>query len=114
MLTTNSPPTSQHYLMTMACIDLTMKESNIPVHLDVEEDIKKKKDGLITFTLRINNGNVVDYNKTEYVDAKTKYFGNGRVAEFRLSVKRATKEQPAVPLYNGKGDTGDSLRNDYF
>ena len=91
-----------------------LKESNIPVHIDVEADIKKKNKGLITFTLRINNSNVVDYNKTEYVDAKTKYFGHGRVAEFRLSVKRTAKEQLAVPLDNGKGDPGDTLRNDYF
>ena len=98
----------------MVFTEIILKESSIPVHIDVESDIKKKKNGLVTFTLRMNNSNVVDYNKTEYVDAKTKYFGHGRVAEFRLSVKRTTKEQPAVPLDNGKRDTGDTLRNDYF
>lgn len=69
-----------------------MDEKNVPVHLDVEEYIKKKGSGQVTFTLRLNNGSVVDFNRTDYVDTKTKYLGTGSYAEFQLSVKRATKE----------------------
>ena len=55
--------------------DLSIREHNIPAHLDIERDIKLKKDGLFTFTLRINGGNIVDYSLTEYVDVKRKYLG---------------------------------------
>ena len=55
--------------------DLSIREHNVPAHLDIERDIKLKKDGLFTFTLRINGGNIVDYSLTEYVDVKRKYLG---------------------------------------
>jgi hypothetical protein len=48
---------------------LEIRKSNIPVHLDIERDISLKKNGLFTFTIRVNNGNVCDYNVVEYVDA---------------------------------------------
>lgn len=79
---------------------LEIREANIPAHLDLEEDIQKQKNGQITFTLRINAGNIVDYNLTEYVDVIKKYFGVKTFAEFqvkiyeqRQSVERANKAQ---------------------
>ena len=64
-------------LTTMASTkyELSIREHNIPAHLDIERDIKLKKNGLFTFTLRINGGNIVDYSLMEYVDVKRKYLG---------------------------------------
>ena len=53
-------------------MDLNISEHNKQVHVDIETDIQKQKDGLFTFILRINSGNVVDYNVVEYCDI-TKY-----------------------------------------
>lgn len=69
-----------------------LDEKNIPCHLDVEEYIKKKGNGQVTFTLRMNNGSVVDFNRTDYVDTKAKYLGIGPVAEFQLSIKRVVEK----------------------
>jgi len=55
--------------------ELDIRKHNIPAHLDIERDIKTKKNGLFTFTLRINGGNIVDYSLMEYVDVKRKYLG---------------------------------------
>lgn len=52
---------------------LKIRDHNIKPHADVEIDIMQKKNGQITFTLRINAGNIVDYNLVEYVDIKRKY-----------------------------------------
>jgi hypothetical protein len=72
--------------------EVELKETNIPAHIDIEEDIKRKGNGQVTLTIRLNNGCIVDYNKVEYVDAKAKYFGTRPYAEFRLSVKRTPEK----------------------
>ncbi len=46
---------------------------NMRPHADIELDIMAKKNGQITFTLRINAGNIVDYNLVEYVNVRRKY-----------------------------------------
>lgn len=73
-------------------LKVMLNEKNVPVHLDVEEYIRKKGSGQVTFTLRLNNGSVVDFNRTDYVDTKTKYLGVGSYAEFQLSVKRVIEK----------------------
>lgn len=93
-------------------VETVLEEKNVTVHLDVEEYIRKKGNGQVTFTLRMNNGSVVDFNRTDYVDTKAKYFGVGGVAEFQLSVKRAIKEQPAVSHNFGNGSSRDAVRDD--
>jgi len=52
---------------------LEIRKWNIPAHIDIEDDIKKRQNGRITFTLRFNAGNIVDYNLVEYIDPRTKY-----------------------------------------
>ena len=52
---------------------LNIREHNIKAHLDIEDEIKQRKEGLFTFTLRVNNGNIVDFNVTEYVNVRQKY-----------------------------------------
>lgn len=68
--------------------ELKMREANIPCHLDIENYIQERKTGLITFTLRINNGNIVDFVPTEYVPVKERYF-SGKVGEFKISIQNA-------------------------
>jgi hypothetical protein len=43
---------------------------NYQAHIDIERDIKERKDGQHTFTLRINQGQIVDYSKYDTVTAK--------------------------------------------
>lgn len=54
--------------------DLVIREHNVQAHIDIESDIRRQGNGLITFTVRINAGNIVDYNVVEYVNAN-KYSG---------------------------------------
>jgi len=53
--------------------DLIIRESNVPAHADIEASIAEKNTGQITFTLRINGGNIVDVSFVEYVDVRKKY-----------------------------------------
>lgn len=43
--------------------NLNINQHNIKPHLDIEQDIQKKKNGLFTFNLRVNQGNIEDYAK---------------------------------------------------
>ena len=52
---------------------MDIREHNIKPHADIEVDIMNKKEGRMTFTLRINGGNIVDFSLVEYVDMKKKY-----------------------------------------
>ena len=49
---------------------LEIRQSNIQAHLDIEREIANKKDGQMTFTLRINGGNVADVVMVEYIDVQ--------------------------------------------
>lgn len=40
---------------------LSINQHNIKPHLDIEKDIQKVKNGLFTFNLRVNQGNIEDY-----------------------------------------------------
>mgnify|MGYP001602757775 CR=1 FL=1 len=50
--------------------DLNINQHNIKPHLDIEKDIQKKKNGLFTFNLRINAGNIEDYAQFETITIK--------------------------------------------
>ena len=38
-----------------------VKASNVACHLDIEKDLKVQGDGVFTFTIRINQGCIMDY-----------------------------------------------------
>ena len=42
-------------------IRLTIKTENQQAHLDIERDIQEQKEGLVTFNLRVNRGEIEDY-----------------------------------------------------
>lgn len=50
--------------------DLNIKEVNIQPHLDIENEIRKRKSGIFTCILRVNNGNIVDVVTLEYSNAQ--------------------------------------------
>lgn len=62
------------YKLTAGNTTVPIKKHNVEAHVDIEKDIKDRNTGQFTFTLRINDGNIVDYNVTEYVDIPQKYF----------------------------------------
>ena len=94
-------PTIHIYSETMANTryELTIRAHNIPPHLDIEEDIRARKNGQITFTLRINNGNIVDYSPVEYVNARQKYLG----------VKSLVIQKFSISQHFGDGGARDPL-----
>lgn len=48
---------------------LDIRNHNKQAHVDIEDEIKLKKNGLFTFILRVNNGNIVDCSVMEVVTA---------------------------------------------
>ena len=80
---------------------LTINQHNIKPHLDIEEDIQKKKNGLFTFNLRINQGNIEDYAQFETVTI-TQYAGIG------FSVV----EEYTVTHHTGDGSQNHAIRPD--
>lgn len=71
--------------------ELVIREHNKQAHVDIEHDIQEKKNGLFTFILRINNGNIVDYNVVEYVDTR-KYFSVTHVIVQELNITHDNRE----------------------
>ena len=52
---------------------IQIRQHNIKPHADIEVEIIQKQTGRMTFTLRINGGNIVDVSFVQYVDVKEKY-----------------------------------------
>ena len=54
---------------------LTIREHNKQAHFDIDKDIIRKQNGLFTFVIRVNNGNIVDY-----VTLETENYGRKQVS----------------------------------
>lgn len=80
---------------------LEIREHNRQAHIDIENDIAEKKNGLFTFILRVNNGNIVDYAVLEYVNAR-KY----------LSITKVTIQKSTVTFNNRERSASDTVRPD--
>jgi len=46
---------------------LEIPQHNVKAHLDIERDIQTKRNGLFTFNLRVNRGDIEDYSRFETV-----------------------------------------------
>lgn len=66
---------------------LNIREYNKRAHIDIEKDIQTQKNGLFTFVLRVNGGNIVDYSVTEYV-GPSKYLKLRSITIQELTVPR--------------------------
>ena len=82
---------------------LEIAKNNVPAHLDIEKEVQLKKNGLFTFTIRVNNGDISDLNCTEYVNINT-YRG----------LKPVAFSQFSIALDNSQWGQVDKLRHDYF
>ena len=80
--------------------ELSIRDHNIQPHIDIEDDLQTKKNGLFTFILRVNNGNIVDYVVMEYKDARQ-----------YLVIKKIVIEKFAVSRVNRIGSEPDSIRS---
>ena len=80
---------------------LTIREHNIKPHLDLEEEVSKRASGVLTFTVRVNNGNIVDLNITEYVNARQKYG----------IITGVVKEELVVTYYPRERSESDTIRD---
>lgn len=67
---------------------LQISRHNQQPHIDIENDIQARKNGLFTFILRINNGSIVDYNVMDFVDGE-KYLTLTRVVRTELVIKKS-------------------------
>lgn len=76
----------------MANYSLEIRDQNVPAHLDIEKEIEQRKNGLFTFTLRVNNGNIVDFNVTDYIIVQEKY-GIIKLLEIERIVINVPKER---------------------
>lgn len=50
---------------------IPVRKNNRLVYLDIIRDMVKKKNGLFSFTLRMNAGNIVDYVTMEVITFKS-------------------------------------------
>jgi len=73
--------------------ELTIRPHNQQAHIDIENDIKKRKNGLFTFTIRVNNGNIVDYNVTDHIYVKEKYLRLKRIVLKKLTATHHSRER---------------------
>lgn len=81
--------------------NLTINQHNIKPHLDIERDIQQKKNGLFTFNLRINQGNIEDYAK----------FRTITITEYR-SVSFTTFQEPDPTRNTGERGAEPAIRPD--
>ena len=72
---------------------LSIKPENVQPHIDIEEEIAKRKNGQMTFTLRIDKGLISDLSVVEYVD----------VREY-LRLKSVTIEEHTITRYPHLGN----------
>ena len=47
--------------------NLDIPQDNVKAHLDIENEIQKRKNGHFTCVLRVDNGRIVDYNVITHV-----------------------------------------------
>lgn len=79
--------------------EIEVRPKNIPAYVDIEHDIQRQQNGLFTFTVRVNNGNVVDYVVTEYVPSSN-----------YIALKSITLQEFTFVYNSYPGDKQDTLR----
>jgi len=81
---------------------LSIRDWNVKPHLDLEDTMRKQKNGLLTFTIRLNSGNIVDVNTVEYVNPAAKYG----------IIKTITITELRISHIDRVGGAGDAVGND--
>ena len=83
--------------------DFDIRESNIPAHIDIEKEIDNKREGVFTFIIKVNNGNIVDLVIMEYADAR----------EY-LAIKKVTIQEHTIAYNRRVGSQAYAIRADNF
>jgi hypothetical protein len=65
--------------------NLSIREHNIQPHIDIENEIFNKKNGLFTFIIAINGGNIVNFLVLEEEDAGKTYPKEFIVQKFTIA-----------------------------
>lgn len=73
--------------------DLSIKQENIQPHLDIEKEIQLKQDGLFTFVIRVNSGNIVDLSILENINVQREYLTTIIVQKFPVSFNSGERSQ---------------------
>lgn len=73
---------------------------NDQAHLDIEDEIQKKKNGQLTFILRINNYVIVDLNILEYVSK-----------EVYTELEQEVIKELTIPYIDRQTDRANAVRN---
>lgn len=79
--------------------DLSINQHNVRPHLDIENDIKEKGNGLFTFTLRVSQGNIEDYAQFETIT----------IRDYQGVLFTGFKERGAT-YHPGVGSTENAIR----
>ena len=64
---------------------LIIRETNKPFHYDLDKDMAHRRNGLFTFIIKVNNGNITDYSVLETDNYKSIQFAY----EQQVAVSRA-------------------------
>lgn len=80
---------------------LNINQHNIKPHLDIEQDIQRKKNGLFTFDLRIHQGNIEDYANYETIT----------IHEYR-NTEFTVIEESTTTYDSGAGSNDHAIRPD--
>jgi hypothetical protein len=75
--------------------------SNLKPHIDIQRGLMGKKDGLYTFTIRVDKGNIVDYAVLETITIKD-YQG----------VTWSGWRESGVSYHSGEGSPENAVRPD--
>lgn len=81
--------------------NLTINQHNIKPHLEIEQSIQQRRNGLFTLNLRVNQGNIEDFSKY-----RTKTY-----AEYR-SIIFTTFQEPDPTRNTGNGGSEPAIRPD--
>jgi len=76
---------------------MKIRRYNIPAHIDIETNFERAVEGNVTFTVRVNAGNIVDLSIVDYVDTRKKYPASKRDTEEKLEISYPGRERSPVP-----------------
>jgi len=93
--------------------ELSIKEQNIQPHLDIEKELQYKKNGLFTFVIRVNSGNIVDLSILENVNVKQDYLTQTIIVQ-QISIAGGPKKEPSISYNNRERSASDTVRTDNF
>ena len=75
---------------------MKIRKYNVPAHIDIETHLERRMKGNVTFTVRVNAGNIVDLSIVNYVDTRKKYPASKRDIKEKLEISSPIRERSTV------------------